>query len=140
MAFTLVEVLVAVAIIGVSVIALYIGIMTGYQTIQVARENLRATQIIVERLETIRLYTLDQLTDPSFLPEKFTNWYNFHDESGFQYVGTITVDEWDNSRSPNYLDDLRFVTIELTWTNSGKFRSRTMHTLVARDGLQDYVY
>lgn len=140
-AFTVVEVCIAVCIISVAVMALYMGISSGFQTIETARENLRATQIMVERLETIRLYTLDQVTNTTYVSDKpFTNWYNFDETNGFPYVGTISVSPFVTSTDANYATDLRQVTIELKWTSGGRQRTRSMHTLVARDGLQDYVY
>ncbi len=139
-AFTLIESFLAVAVVGISLVALYLGISSGFQMVQVSRENLRATQIVIERLETIRLYTLDQLTNSTFMPAKFTNWYSFQKQGGFPYVGTISVSNWSPSENPNYVNDLRLVTVELKWTSAGESRTRSMQTLVARDGLQEYVY
>src|SRR5687767_14388252 len=61
-AFSIIEVLVALAIAGVLFTSLYAGISAGFVVIETARENLRATQIMVEKLETIRLYTWEQIT------------------------------------------------------------------------------
>src|SRR6266550_6085100 len=71
-AFTLMEVLVAVAIIGIQFVALYLGMTQGFGIVQVSRENLRATQILQEKMETIRLYTWDQITNNGFIPPTFT--------------------------------------------------------------------
>ena len=53
--FSLVEVVIAMAVAGVSVIALLSAISSGMLTMQMARENVRATQIMLEKTETLRL-------------------------------------------------------------------------------------
>jgi prepilin-type N-terminal cleavage/methylation domain-containing protein len=65
-AFTLVELVVAMAVIGVVVVSLYGGITSGISSVRMARENLRATQILVEKTEAIRLYRWDQITNSLF--------------------------------------------------------------------------
>ena len=62
------EVLVAVAIIGTVFVSLYLGMTQGFAIVQVARENLRATQILQEKTEIIRLYTWDQINTAGFIP------------------------------------------------------------------------
>src|SRR3954464_142977 len=62
-AFSLVETTVGMSILGTVAAALMTGVTTGFFTMQLARENLRATQIMLEKVETIRLYTWDQITD-----------------------------------------------------------------------------
>src|SRR5690242_10880657 len=55
-AFTLVEAVVAMAIVGVVFVSLYSGMATGFGMIRTARETLNAAQILEEKFETIRLY------------------------------------------------------------------------------------
>ena len=58
-AFTLPEVMVAAGVGAVLFVSLYLGIAQGAVVVQSCRENLRATQILQEKMETIRLYTWD---------------------------------------------------------------------------------
>jgi len=74
-AYTLVEVLFAVAAMGFISVSLFAGLGSGFTLIQVTRENLRATQILLERMETIRLYRWDQITDDKCIPNTFTNYF-----------------------------------------------------------------
>src|SRR5262245_26174733 len=74
--FSLIEMMVAVAVIGVVAIGLYSGLAFGFSNVQLARENLRATQILIEKAETIRLYTWTQITKPDYIPDKFTATYD----------------------------------------------------------------
>src|ERR1043165_7672934 len=61
--FTLIDALFAMVISGVMFTALYAGLAFGFKVIRIARENTRATQIMLEKMETIRLYTWDQVTN-----------------------------------------------------------------------------
>src|SRR5256885_4625688 len=74
--FSLVEVTVGMAVIGTAVVALFSGFTSGFFTMQMARENLRATQIMLEKTETLRLYSWDQVTTPGFIPLTFTAPYD----------------------------------------------------------------
>ena len=54
-AFSLVEVMIGMAIVGVTFVSLYGGMTYGFSSVRMSLENLRATQILVEKMETIRL-------------------------------------------------------------------------------------
>src|SRR2546430_13350483 len=70
--FTLLEGVVGIGLMGILIVCLYTGMTTGFSTVRLARENLRATQVIQEKFETIWLYTWDQVNDPNFIPPTFT--------------------------------------------------------------------
>lgn len=72
---TLIEALVSMGVFGISVFSLYAGMSMGFAVIGNARENLRATQVMVEKMETIRLYSWDQINTPGFIPATFTESY-----------------------------------------------------------------
>ena len=139
--FTLVEVLVAMAIIGVVFMALYSGLAYGFSTIRLARENQRATQILVEMMETVRLYSWEQINDDKFIPNKFTTTYAPADtakSTGVEYEGTVSIDDVKNMT--NYDDNMKQVTISLTWTTGKIKRTRSISTYVSQFGLHNYVY
>jgi type II secretory pathway pseudopilin PulG len=144
-AFTLVEVLMSVGVIGVTFFALYAGITYGFTVLVIARENLRATQILMEKMETIRLYNWDQINSNGFIPTEFvvpfsaTNMgTNFGTSSGVLYYGTMTIT--DAPVTEVYGVDMRFVTVTVHWESNRQPRTRTMSTLVSRYGLQNYIY
>ena len=62
-AFTLVEVIVAVSVMAIMIVGFYLGFSQGFAVIQVTRENLRAAQILEEKMETIRLFTRNLLNE-----------------------------------------------------------------------------
>jgi prepilin-type N-terminal cleavage/methylation domain-containing protein len=139
--FTLVEVMIAIGVIGITFIALYAAIASGFTVIQLARENLRATQILAEKMETVRLYNWDQVTSNGFIATNFTAPYfatNEYGSSGLTYTGTVSV--LPAGFTETYNDDLRRVNVTLQWSSATVLRQRTMSTLVSRYGLQNYIY
>lgn len=150
-AFTLIEVMVAVAVIGVLFVSLYSGMSSGFALVNSARENLRATQIILERMEVMRLYSWSQVNSNGFIPTTFTASYypptvstNSEDSrstsGGIVYYGTVTTNVAPVNDA--YATNMRLITITLTWTNAnGTFKhTRTMETFISANGLQKYVY
>lgn len=111
--------------------------------IRVARENLRATQILQEKMETIRLYTWDQLNEQGFIPETFVEPFyddggGSEDPDGINYYGTLSVT--NATLTESYSGDLLQVDAVVTWTSGNIDRVREMSTFVSRHGLQHYIY
>ena len=150
------EVMVAVGVVGIMVVSLYLGISTSFSTIQRTRENLRATQILVQRVETVRLYTWDQMrnvTVPARFQTNFTAVYNplggtNASGSGVVYSGsvvlTIPPPVLVMPSSITYRSNVALVTVTVRWTNNAGAASfphqRQFQTLVAKSGMQKYVY
>ena len=136
----MIEVTIGMGVIGTTCAALLTGITTGFFTMRMARENLRATQIILEKVETIRLYSWDQINTAGFIPATFTEVYDptRTNSTGLTYNGTMTITTPAISNS--YKDDLRLLTVNLSWTTGSIPRTRQFSTFIARDGLQNYTY
>jgi type II secretory pathway pseudopilin PulG len=139
-AFSLTEVSVSMGIIGTSMLALFSGFTSGFFTMQMARENLRATQIMLEKTETIRLYSWDQVVNtPGFIQPAFTALYDPNStNSGIVYNGSVSIDSVP--LATGYSDEMRMVTISLNWKTGSIDRNRSFTTYIARNGLQNYVY
>ena len=157
-AFTLVEALVAAAIGAVIFTALYAGISNSFGLLNVARANLRATQIMVSRLEGVRLCAwgngtnqLSQLFDPAVVPPIFTD--HFYPQGmngdtnnlGAVYQGTMTVVTNITLNPPaDYSPRMAQVTVTLTWSDGIGGRAvthtRSMSTYVSQFGEQNYVF
>lgn len=138
-AFSIVEVTVGMGVVATSMAALFSGFTTGFFTMQMARENLRATQIMLEKTETLRLYSWDQINTPGFIPATFTNTYDPNSQNkGVAYSGTLTVANAPISSS--YSNNMKQVTVTVNWATGSLNRSRTLTTYVARNGLQSYIY
>jgi hypothetical protein len=153
-AYTFVEVMVAVAVVALMVVTLYLGISTSFSVIQRARENLRATQILVQRVETLRLYTWNQLRNVGATPSFQTRFTDIYDPlagtsgGGVTYYGNIQVTVPPPvsvlPASISYRGDVALVSVNLQWTNRAGNRvfphDRQFQTLVAKSGMQKYVY
>ncbi len=138
-AFSLVEVAVAMGILGVVFVGIYTAIGTNVTLVQLCRENETATQILTEKLETIRLYNWDQINSNGFIPASFTVALEpGNSNSPPYYTGAVTIAQGPCSET--YSQDLRLVTVRLDWVSGRRAQTRAMQTLVTRYGLQTYVY
>jgi type II secretory pathway pseudopilin PulG len=139
-AFSLTEVTVSMGVIGTSMMALFSGFTSGFFTMQMARENLRATQILLEKTETIRLYSWDQVVNtPGFIPPTFTAPYDPNStNNSIVYNGAVRIEAVP--LVTGYSDEMRMVTVSVNWRTGSIDRNRTFTTYIARNGLQNYVY
>ncbi len=155
-AFTLIEVMISMAVVAMMFVSLYAGITQGLAVISTARENMRATQIMIEKIELLRLYSWAQVQQPGFIPGAFaerlmpsttTNSTTSADSVaglatpagvGTIFVGTIRLST--PTFNTGYSNNMRLATLTVTWTNGNVRRIRSMQTLVAQMGIHDYVY
>jgi hypothetical protein len=140
-AFTLMEAVIAGAVAAVMFASVYLGLGQGFAIIQSARENLRATQILQEKMETIRLYTWDQISSNGFIPTTFTAPFNAastQSSGGLVYSGTLTISPAPMTES--YAADHKLVTVVLTWPSGGMQHQRQTSTFVSRYGMHNYYY
>jgi hypothetical protein len=148
--YTFAEVLVAAGILGFMGTSLYAAFASGFCLIQSTRENLRATQIMVQKLEAVRLFTWSQVCDTTdYLKSTFTEVYDpLADNSrsrGASYTGNVTASVPDVGELPEaYRTNMRTLTVSLSWTNYNGARpivhQRKMTTRVARNGMQNYIW
>ena len=155
-AFTLIEVMISMAVVAMMFVSLYAGITQGLAVISTARENMRATQIMIEKIELLRLYSWDQMNTPGYIPAAFAerlmpaNTTNASTTAssvagltspggaGTVFVGTIQLGAAPVHQG--YTNAMRLATLTVSWTNGNVRRSRSMQTLVAERGIHDYVY
>lgn len=153
-AFSIVEALVSACVVGVLFVSLYAGITAGFGALNSARENLRATQVMIDKMETLRLYSWSQVstfgTSTSYIPSTFTESFyptttNYSSSTvstgatggGFIYYGTVEIT--NSGFAQNYSNSVKVVTVTLNWTN-GVPRSQSMSTYTAQYGIQNYIY
>jgi type II secretory pathway pseudopilin PulG len=141
---TLVEVIMSVAVLGIMAGGVFGSFRYGFFTLELVRENQRATQVILEKVETIRLYNWEQ-TQPTnnFIPATFTDVYDPQATAcaqGTTYTGTVTVRPCSLTPAPSYAANLRELIITLSWTTRGIPHTRSLTTYIAKDGLQNYVF
>jgi len=141
--FTLVETMVAVITGAVMLAALYSSFAFGYGSVKLAREDLRATQILLQRMETLRLTSFSAIQSGTITdyydPTSVTN-----GNPGAVYTITITTNAPTSSDMPvqpvYYMNKMRKVTITATWTNANQLRTRSLQTYASQSGIQSYVY
>jgi Tfp pilus assembly protein PilV len=152
-AFTLIEVMVAVGVIIVAVTSIFASMSMGFSMTATSRENLRATQIMLDKVEGIRLYNWSQVTNSAYLIPAFTNWFyetnNIGDAnatgSGVQYTGVVHVVSVPFTTS--YSSNMVEIDVLLGWCSAGNgwygatnYHTRSMTTYVAMAGMQNYIY
>jgi len=138
--FSLIEVMMAVSTSAIFFASLYAVLAFGFDVSRVNRETLRATQILEQKLETIRLYSWDQITNKNVIVTNFVELFYplTNAPSGVSYTGSITIAKM--ALTEKYSNDLLSVTAQLQWKSGKVIRSRQMQTLWSRYGLQNYIY
>jgi prepilin-type N-terminal cleavage/methylation domain-containing protein len=142
-AFTLAEVMVAVFVLGTISIAFYGGLSSGFAVTQAAREDLRATQILMQKTEGIRLCTWSELSNYTF--RESYDPVGTNQSKGVVYTGIVSIGSATNiPAAAAYKGNMKTVTVSIFWTNyNGSLpvvQRREMQTLVARYGLQNYIW
>ncbi len=143
---SLAEVIITVAAVAIMVAALHSGFFSGFSVMQEAREDLRATQIMMQQMEAVRLCNWSQLSNS---PIQFLEYYDPYGATnsgkGAVYRGKIVVTPADYLPvTAFYRTNIRLVTVTVNWTNysgsKAKPRSRQMQTQAALTGLQNYIW
>ena len=137
------EVMVGVAVMAVMLTALYGGFTFAFAEVRLARENVRATQILQEKMEVARLYNWDQVNQAGFIPTQFSESYYASNPTNapagnFNYSGQVLVTNAPIAET--YAGDLRLIRIQVSWKSGNVIRTRQMTTFVSQYGLQKYVY
>jgi prepilin-type N-terminal cleavage/methylation domain-containing protein len=131
--FTLVEVIVAVLLLGILITSLYGAFSFGFTVVKANQESLRADQILVEQMENLRYYDWVKITN-GFVPTNFTAYsYPTSTNQGVTYSGTVAIAK--TTFAETYADSLRRATVSLSWVSNGQTRSRSMTTLISLNGI-----
>src|SRR5262245_37517255 len=137
--FSIVETSVAIGVVGIVFVSLLAGFTSGFNVIRLARENVRATQILQEKTEMVRLYSWDQINAPGFVPTNFITYFDpTNSSNGVAYTGKVTIANAPVTEA--YSNNLRQVNVEVSWISGKIKRTRQLTTLVSRYGMQNYIY
>ena len=144
--FTLVELICAVAVAAIMISVLYRTFTAGFSILKVTREDLRATQILLQKTEAFRLFTWPQLTN---CPTSFTEYYYpagaTNGSAGTLYSGTINpIGTATNiPDTAPYKANVHLITITVSWTNEFAGHSvghtRMMQTMNSFGGMESYL-
>lgn len=134
--------------VSISFLALLAGLSGGFSTAEYARETVRATQLLSEKLDTIRLYSWDEITTSGYITNAFYSAFyptngvvggSGSSNPGFTYTGTVTIANAPFTE-PYSSNNLRLITVALTWPSGKMIRQAQMSSLVARYGMQSFIY
>ena len=98
--FTLVEVMVAGLVLAAVFVGFYVNLKQGFASVETTRENHRATQIMEQQMETIRIYTWSQINSNGFVPTSFTSAFtpvtnglssSHYTTNSLVYTGAVTI-------------------------------------------------
>jgi len=141
--FTLMETVVAILLTGILLPPLFTGLSFAFSSMQAMRENLRATQIIVQRMESIRLAPYKTLQNPAAYPATSTEYYSPSSKAsgngGTAYTVAYNWAPGPSSLPPSFRTNMVLVTVTASWKSGNAQRTRSMQSYVARYGIQRYV-
>jgi len=136
--FTLVEVMTAIGIVGIVSVSLYAGLAMSFNSVQNSRLELRATHILTEKLEAMRLFNWEQVNDNNFIPKNFTERYQPSESKSVVYQGKVTLS--DPSVPAAYAGTMKKVVAEIKWVSSAGKCEKRMETFISQYGIQNYLY
>src|ERR1041385_6981427 len=128
--YTLAEVLIAVAIVALLFVSLYSGIAFCFKVTRSERENLRATQVMLRRMEGIRLFNWNQISDTNLNPLVFYESYiPGVAGSGVTYTGRTDVTTMVALDPPaSYSTNMKRITVTVSWSSDAVLHTRTAST------------
>jgi hypothetical protein len=138
--FSIVEAMIGFFLLGVVTAALFGGFSFGFNSIKLSQEEVRADQILVQKLETLRMYNFTNVIKPGFILTNSTAYYSISNAAhGVTYTVQMNVDPFVPSATPEaYSNTLRQVTANVSWFSEGMNHTRTMRTLVSTNGIATY--
>lgn len=138
------ETIVAVAVFAIMFASFFGGLSLSLSAVQSARETVRATQIMSEQMDTIRLKTWDdvlKLNNTSFYPAFnpiSSNVVNAG-SAGLTYTAQVFVANAPITSGESYATNVKQVTIQLTWKSRKLLHKTEMTTFFSRYGMQNYI-
>jgi type II secretory pathway pseudopilin PulG len=122
--FTIVEILVAIFILGTSLVSITLAFTIGLDNIALIKERSVAIQAAQEGIELVRNTSFDSILNLE------TDFYATGMDSLNSAAGSVTVD------NPKGTADMRRVTITVDWTSArGDAVSESLATYVTRGGI-----
>jgi len=140
--FTLIEVLIGVVILALAIVSLFALLTAGFAMVRLNRDNLRATQIMLNRVEGLRLYNWGDVISGA-IPSTFTETYGGTAgvNQGTVYTGEMTILPAQQTPTSGYSSTMmRSVRVRVSWMSGQLKHTREMTTYVSEYGLQNYIW
>lgn len=132
--FSLIEVVMAVFILGLSVAGCLVSLQMAFGMVESARDQTLASQFLQAEIETLRLKNWSQL---SVLPaqEEFAIHGDFGGEVAQRYSCTRRIEQARSGVA------VKRVVVQASWTTrNGVDRELTYETRISQNGINDYYY
>jgi hypothetical protein len=95
------------------------------------------TQILSDRLDTVRLFNWEQMTN-GFVLTNFTVGIDPLDTNSLSYyTGNVSIAQ--AAIAEGYKSNILEVTVQVNWVSGSRPQSRSMTTYVAKYGMQSYI-
>jgi Tfp pilus assembly protein PilV len=130
---SLIEVMISTGLLTMVVVGLYGSFSFGFGTIKASREDLGAEQIMLQKLETLRIYDWSKITS-GYIPTNLTFSYGTNGDT----VYDVSIAIAPVPLSVSYSNSLRQVTVSSSWTSGRVAHHRSMTTLASQNGIQTY--
>ncbi len=130
---TVIEIMIAVMVLGLVIGSTFMALRTGFTMIQLARDSTMAGQILQSEMENLRLKSWDMLGELN--EEEAFEVDTLLDESiADRFVRTRTIREFRGG-------NMREVEVAVEWTSlRGTQHRRVYRTVFGKEGLNDYYY
>ncbi len=131
---SLIEVMMAVLVLGTVVASTLMALRMGFNSIQLARDNTMAAQILQSEMENLRMMSWGEL-EALPVEDQFQIGADFDPAIANRYRATRQV-----TPDPNR-PGMKAVVLEIEWTTIGGAEHRRVYrTLFSQEGLNDYYY
>jgi len=101
------------------------------------QDNERATQILVDKLDSIRLYNWEQLTNGSVKTNFVVALDPLDANSPLYFTGKVAIAQ--SSITETYRSNIVQVTVTVNWVTGSRPQNQSMTTLIAQYGIQSYI-
>jgi prepilin-type N-terminal cleavage/methylation domain-containing protein len=126
-AFTLVEVIVALALVSLLAASLVGMMIFSGKLTRAAREQLTAGEILEAKVDALRSCSWNQLRQTNFIQP------TFRITNGIPYWGTIGTTTLTGPET--YISNVLQISISVNWNTDGRPRNLATTTFISRDGL-----
>lgn len=142
--------MVAALILAVLFVAIFSLLNFNLTATRLCRDNTRATQVLLDKMECLRLYQWQQLTNPVFLATNFTSWSYESTNAGTtnaiglgtQFAGNLAIiTPAPTLTGITYRSNLALVTVTVSWNygNTNQAHTRSMSTYFSQVGMESVV-
>lgn len=132
--FTLIEVMMAVFILGLGIAGTLVTLQMAFAMVEMSRDQTLASQFLQAEIETLRMKNWNELS--AFPPEEqFSIHGDFGPDIDGRYVCTRRVETVRTGA------DLKRIVVQAHWkTRNGVARELAYETRISKNGINDYYY